>query len=99
MFEITLFLFGKPQWELEKITPRILQSKADEIHQRLLRAATLTEKLRRAGWHVFLDTYSLVLYHDTILSEQELRKQLHTLGITLKKTELSCWDETTTPHE
>ncbi len=95
MLEINLYLFGKPQWELstKNITAHTLHKKALALSQRLQRAAHITKKLQANGWSVFLDTYSLIFYHESITTQKEAKKLFKKLGISLRKTEIYSWEE------
>lgn len=95
MIEITLFLYGKPQWELhaKPLTPETLQYHTKQLQKRLQRVHTITQHLHHAGWKVFLDTYSLVFYHEQFTTLTETKNHLRQHGIRLKPAELHSWKE------
>ena len=95
MIEITLFLYGKPQWELhaKPLTTRTLQRHIHQLHRRMERALSLMHQLQHAGWHVFLDTYSLVFYHKDITTLSDARLHLEQHNILLQPNELHYWKE------
>ena len=57
MIEVSVYLFGKPSWEMEiegkdKIDPQILRDEGDELKERLYRAAEIVEALQNSGWQI-----------------------------------------------
>ncbi len=95
MIEITLFLYGKPQWELhgKQLTPATLRNHTKQLQKRLQRVYTIAQRLHAAGWKIFLDTYSLVFYHTDLTTLTETKHHLRQQGIYLKPTELHYWKE------
>lgn len=88
MVQISLFLFGKPSWEMEvengRATPEMLRAKAVELKSRLERAAEIFEKLISNGWdleELYGAVYSLEFYKR--ISKEEARTELLELGIGL----------------
>ena len=50
--EVDLFLFGKPEWEMnmEEVSASEIREKGEELKERLNRIAEIMEKLEGAGW-------------------------------------------------
>jgi len=84
--EISIYLFGKPSWEMNieggKATPQMLREKGDELKVRLYGAADVLEKLLKNGWtlaEAYGTLYVLQLYKNVTL--EEAREELKKLGI------------------
>jgi len=84
--EISIYLFGKPSWEMNieggKATPQMLRAKGEELKVRLYEAADVLEKLLKNGWtlvEAYGALYDLQLYKDITL--KEAREELKKLGI------------------
>lgn len=77
MTEISIHLFGKPEWELgDACTPKDLQSKGDELKARLYEIADAVQKLTANGWDCQMALYDLLLYKSVpkTVAEKELKK-------------------------
>ena len=78
-----LFLFGKPEWEIEnmeEVSAEEIRKKGDEIKERLYRIASIMEKLEQAGWERYsASLYSISFYKE--INEEEAREELRRLGI------------------
>ena len=96
MIEISIYLFGKPGWEmniegLNLINPDVLRIKGDELKERLERAADVVEKLQNNKWILwgaYGDMYGLDFFRDDIESVSEARTELVRLGIDLEKVDV-----------
>ena len=85
--ELTIFLFGKPAWEIEglegeQVTKELVErirSLADELRDRLRWAADVIEKLLDNGWEAYGTLYCIELYKDVSL--REAREELRRLGL------------------
>ena len=99
MFEINIWLFGKPAWEMEiegvEINPDLLRIKAIELKERLETAADIIEKLQLAGYEVTGCLYDAVCSID-MKEEDDIRDFLSGLDISLDDVslyEMSEFDE------
>lgn len=86
--EVSVYLFGKPSWEMGieggNATPKMLREKGDELRDRLRRAADILEKLDGRGWDLaeaYGSVYSLDFTKDVSLEEAE--RELEEFGIGL----------------
>jgi len=83
MMEVVLFLFGKPEWEIEnmeRVSASEIRKKAEELRERLQRIAEIVEKLENAGWKRGGATlYDIIFYKD--ITAEEAEKELRQLGI------------------
>jgi len=80
MVSITIFLFGKPEWEFgEKISVEAIKSKGDELKSRLYEIADTVQKLSAENWECELTLYDILLYKE--ISKAEAEKELGRLGI------------------
>jgi len=81
--EALLFLFGKPEWEIENLgeaSASELREKGEELRERLHRIAEIVEKLEDAGWERAGATpYDIIFYKD--ITAEEAEKELRQLGI------------------
>lgn len=81
MAEISLWLFGKPEWEIdtEKATPKGLRKLGVELKERLEETAGVLEKLQKNGWENAGGLYDLFMFKD--ISKKEAQAELRKLGI------------------
>lgn len=86
MATITVYLFGKPAWEIEnlegELTPLVLKQINElgpELAQRLEVAGNNISKLINNGWSGYGGLYDVMLSKD--VSVEEATKELETLGI------------------
>ncbi|MCW3133184.1 MAG: hypothetical protein N2V78_02505 [Methanophagales archaeon] len=91
MAEISLYLFGKPEWELDldKAEPGEFRRLGDSIRDRLYRAAEITEMLERSGWERSGALYDIYFYKE--VKREEAEKELEELGI--KEDEIYLLEE------
>ncbi len=91
MAEISLYLFGKPEWEmdLDKAEPEEFRRLGDSLRDRLYRAAEITEKLERNGWERSGALYDLYFYKK--VKREDAEKELKELGI--KEDEVHLLEE------
>ncbi len=47
MVSLTVHLFGKPEWEFDKVNTKSLRAKAGEMKERLQQAADVMENLAK----------------------------------------------------
>ena len=80
--EVDLFLFGKPEWEMnmEEVSASEIREKGEELRERLHRIAEIMEKLENAGWErAGASLYSISFYKDIAI--EDAKEELRQLGI------------------
>ncbi len=80
--EVDLFLFGKPEWEMniEEVSASEIREKGEELRERLNRIAEIMEKLENAGWErAGASLYSISFYKDIAI--EDAKEELRQLGI------------------
>jgi len=80
--EVDLFLFGKPEWEMnmEEVSASEIREKGEELRERLSRIAEIMEKLENAGWErAGASLYSISFYKDIAI--EDAKEELRQLGI------------------
>jgi len=80
--EVDLFLFGKPEWEMniEEVSASEIREKGEELKERLNRIAEIMEKLQNAGWErAGASLYSISFYKDIAI--EDAKEELRQLGI------------------
>jgi hypothetical protein len=81
---ICLPLFGNAGHELEegvKVTGQQLRTLADELQERLRKAADILDQLAAAGWRAETALYDVLLRHDHVQTQAEAEQRLRELGI------------------
>src|SRR5688572_24448158 len=76
---VCLPLFGTPAHELEAenvVMGRHLRTLADELRERLQKAAGLLEKLKESGWIAELAMYELILTRSGVETREQAEQQL-----------------------
>lgn len=89
MIEASVYLFGKPCWEMDieglrRINPKVLRRKGDELRERLRRVAGIVSKLQRSGWELwgaYGDLYGLDFFNRNVQSIVEAKSELARLGV------------------
>lgn len=76
---LTVHLFGKPEWEFDKINPKTVRAKADELKERLQQVADVMEKLSKKKWSYEFTSYDIIF--DKNIAKKEAEKELKGLGI------------------
>jgi len=91
MAEISLYLFGKPEWELDldKAEPGEFRELGDSLRERLYRTAEITEKLEKGGWERSGALYDICFYKE--VKGKEAERELDELGI--KEDEIYIFEE------
>src|SRR5690348_10381887 len=77
-------LFGNAGHELEEGTPvqgKQLRAVADELRDRLHKAADTLDRLQAAGWSATVTMYDAILTHEGAGTREEVERQLQALGI------------------
>ena len=102
MFEVNVWLFGKPAWELEiekKVDVKEIRAKGEELKIRLELAADILEKLEKAGWELSGTLYNVYCYSPKkYKTEEECVKALKDLGIdpedvNIQEMDYECEDD------
>lgn len=90
MVEVSLFLFGKPEMEIdtEKAKPEDIKELGNELQARLKRISVIVEKLEKNGWERSGGLYDINFYKK--ISEEEAKAELKKLDI--KEDEVSIMD-------
>jgi hypothetical protein len=81
---VNLWLFGKPGHELnegEEVQADQIRALAQSMHERLVQAADIVEKLTGAGWEAQMGLYDVMLYNPYVRTEADVRIRLDDLGI------------------
>jgi hypothetical protein len=93
MCNVTVFLFGKPSWEMnlegqdaDEEMVRAIASLADELNERLNFASAMTRKLIENGWTGQGGLYDIWLYKEQSLEQTE--DELTKLGIDLRGVDI-----------
>jgi len=89
MIEISLWLYGKPSWDLElegkrQINPKLFKKHGEFLKDHLCSVAEILEKLQMNGWKLVESwgaLYSLNLCKQTIKNKIELYEELNKLNI------------------
>lgn len=84
MVEISIWLFGKPAWEMDiegqEITSGVMfEEKAKELYDRLVEVSVVVEKLLTKEWSISGALYDLYARKD--ISEEEAKKELKSLDL------------------
>jgi hypothetical protein len=85
---VCLPLFGPPGRELEEgsdVKGVQLRRLADELHERLGRAADTVEKLHDAGWSTRVAMYDVILARAGVESKEEAVRRLTELGVSTEE--------------
>lgn len=87
MAEISIHLFGKPEWELgDACAPKDIQSKGNELKTRLYEIADAVQKLTANGWDCQMALYDLILYKS--IPRAIALKELKKMGISQELCQL-----------
>ncbi len=86
MIELSIFLYGKPSWDLEiegknNIDPKIFRDHATYLKEHLESVTDTLEKLQSNGWEVSGALYSLMAYKSTVKTKKDAKKELKMLSI------------------
>ena len=79
--EISKFLFGKPEWEidLDKATVEDIRDLGLDLKERLDRTSVIIDKLENNGWKRYAGLYDINFYKDVSLGDG--KKELEMLEI------------------
>jgi hypothetical protein len=81
---VCLPLFGNPGHELEEgaaVRGQQLRDLAEQLHERLVRAADTLDRLAAAGWSSRLAMYEVILLHPDVPTREEAVRRLQGLGL------------------
>jgi hypothetical protein len=81
---VCLPLFGNAGHELEEgasVSGQQLRTLADELQERLRKAADTLDKLVSAGWTAQTALYDVLLQHDQVQTRADAEQRLRDLGI------------------
>jgi hypothetical protein len=79
---VSLPLFGAPEHELEeRIGGKELRTLADALHERLLRAADVLDRLSGDGWSAQPALYDLLLFHPRVTTAAQVEQRLRAVGL------------------
>lgn len=81
---VCLPLFGAPVHELEadkNVSGRQLRTLADELRERLLKAAEVLDKLKAAGWNAHVAMYEVGLTHAGVETREQAEQLLRANGV------------------
>jgi|SRR3989338_848385 len=95
---ISIYLYGKPSWELDiegknNLDPEMFKRHGEDLRWRMYEVAETLDKLQTAGWDLaecYGALYSLEFYKD--ITEKEAKKQLNQLGIKTNLIHIEEWD-------
>ena len=80
MATISIWLFGKPEWEFNgKVSAKEIKSKGEELKNRLKEVSETMEKLLSAGWDYEMTLYDLQFYKN--ISKKNAEKELKRLDL------------------
>lgn len=88
MINISIFLYGKPSWDMpieseDNIEPRMFKKQGDYLKEHLYCVAEITKKLKSSDWECYGTLYSLEFSKD--ITKSEAKKELKKLKISLKE--------------
>lgn len=81
MATIDIWVFGKPEWEMDfdKATPQDIKDLGENLRDRLCRISEIVEKLENNGWSRGSGLYNLYLHKG--IKKELARQELEKLGI------------------
>jgi len=93
MVTIDIWLFGKPEWEidLDKATPQDLKDLGEDLRDRLCRVSEIVEKLENNGWSRGAGLYNLFLHKG--IKKELVGEELEELGIGEKEVNIEDFGE------
>lgn len=93
MTTIDIWLFGKPEWEIDidKATPQDIKYLGENLRDRLGRISEIVEKLLNNGWHKSGGLYNIYLYKD--IKKELAKEELEKLEIGEKEVSIEDFGE------
>ena len=88
MINISIWLYGKPSWDLpiegkKEIDPKILKLHGEHLKKHLFNVAEILKKLKSKGWNCYGTLYTLDFSKEKT-TKAEAKKELKELKIDLK---------------
>lgn len=93
---ISMYLFGKPGWELEEgseLNPEILKSVGENIKKRCDEVAKVADKLLIDGWESEVGLYDVHFYHDDVNTTKEAEEHIENIGLDPKIFDIFDFEE------
>jgi hypothetical protein len=79
---ICLPLFGAPSHELEDTAgSKELRALADALHERILAAAEILDRLTADGWKTQPAMFELLLFHPRVTTKEQAEQRLRAAGV------------------
>lgn len=93
MATIDIWLFGKPEWEMDfdDATPQDIKDLGENLRVRLTRISEIVEKLENNGWDRDAGLYNLYLHKD--IKKELVGVELEKLGIDEKEVRIEDFGE------
>lgn len=93
MATIDIWLFGKPEWEMDfdEATPQDIKDLGESLRGRLCRISEIVEKLENNGWRRSAGLYNLYLHKN--IKKELVGKELEKLGIGEKEVNIEDFGE------
>jgi hypothetical protein len=93
MATIDIWLFGKPEWEMDfnDATPQDIKDLGEMLMGRLGRISEIVEKLENNGWRRSAGLYNLFLHKN--IKKELVGKELKKLGIGEKEVSIEDFGE------
>ena len=93
MATIDIWLFGKPEWEMnfDKATHQDIKDLGENLRDRLGRISEIVEKLENNGWGRSTGLYNLYLHKD--IKKELVGEELEKLGIGEKEVSIEDFGE------
>src|SRR3989338_7128680 len=93
MVEVNLYLFGKPEWEmdLEKAKAGDFKLLGENLRERLNKVSEIVTKLEKNGWERSAGLYDIMFYKKLKLDEAKI--ELKKLGIDDGDVDINDFDE------
>jgi len=89
MINLSIWLYGKPEWDLDleddNMNTEIIKEHGDYLKEHMYRVAKIVEILKLSGWSCSMALYALEFYNEKIKSEKEAKIELKKLGINPKE--------------
>jgi hypothetical protein len=93
MATINIWLFGKPEWEMDfdKATYQDIKDLGDNLRDRLYRISEIVEKLENNEWFRSAGLYDLYLHKN--IKKELVGEELEKLGIKEKEVNIEDFGE------
>ena len=93
MATIDIWLFGKPEWEMDfdKATFQDIKDLGENLRDRLGRISEIVEKLENNGWYRSAGLYNLYLHKN--IKKELVGEELEKLGVGEKEVSIEDFGE------